>query len=108
MLEPVLRRPLRSLSIHERRSVVGALSEDAAAGGASAGACAGAVATFRAGAADAAAAAAGNAGAVAVGASKTGGAGVPVWGTSGEVSWADDSAGVEPHPSFFLMKLNMR
>jgi len=107
MLEPVLRRPLRSLSIHERRSVVGALSEDAAAGGASAGACAGAVATFRAGAA-AAAAASGKAGAVAVGASKTGEAGVPVWGTSGEVSWADDSAGVEPHPSFFLMKLNMR
>mgnify|MGYP003390349281 FL=1 len=33
---------------------------------------------------------------------------MPVWGTSGEVSWADDSAGVEPHPSFFLMKLNMR
>ena len=101
-----MRRPLRSLSIHERRSVDGALSEDAAAGGASAGA--GAVATFRAGAADAAAAAAGKAGVVAAGASKAGEAGVPVWGTSGEVSWADDSAGVEPHPSFFLMKLNMR
>ncbi len=33
--------------------------------------------------------------------------GVPSSDTSAEGSFSGDSAGVEPHPSFFLMKLNM-